>query len=101
MGLPFARTGDYARTEDLFVQRPWSGVHATRAHLIDNADIEIVAYANLAREAHVRSEFRLDREAIAFEFAHRPGIAFKHFDAARRATRISAAAVKNIDTGVF
>jgi hypothetical protein len=69
--------------------------------LVDNADIQIVADVNLTREARVRCQFLLYRESITFEFAHLPRIAFKNLNAAGSATRIPAAAVKDIDSRVF
>jgi hypothetical protein len=63
--------------------------------------VQIAADPNLARETHVRREFRLDRKTIAFELAHWPRIAFENFNPARRTTRVPTTAVKNIDTGVF
>jgi hypothetical protein len=85
----------------LFVERPWAWVHSAYARLVDDSNFQVVGDANLTREANVRGKFGFDSEAIAFEFAHRAGIAFQDFDAAGRATSVAAAAVKNIDTGVF
>ena len=79
----------------------WTGVHASRAYLVDDPDLEIAVNVNLARESHVRREFRLHREAIAFEVHPFARIAVKHLDAASGATRIPATAVKNVDTGIF
>jgi hypothetical protein len=85
----------------LFVERTWTGVHVARAYLVDDADLEIAVDANLARESNVRRELGFHREAIAFEFSHFAGLTFEELDAASRATSVTAAAVKNVDTGVF
>lgn len=87
---------------DLLIQWSWTGViHTARAHLVDDADCQIAADVNLAREAHVISQFLLHREAIAFKISHRPRIAFKDLNPTRGATRITATTMKNIDTGIF
>jgi hypothetical protein len=56
---------------------------------------------NLAGQTNVRGEFCFDGETVSFEFAHFAGVAFEEFDATGRAASVAAAAVKNIDAGVF
>jgi hypothetical protein len=85
----------------LFIERTWTGVHAAGAYLVDNTDLEIAVDANLARESNVWREFGFNSEAIAFEVAHFAWLAFQDLDAASGATSIAAAAVKNVDAGVF
>jgi hypothetical protein len=85
----------------LFIERTWTGVHAARAYLVDNADLEIAVDANLARESSIRRKLGFNSEAIAFEVSHFAGLAFEQLDAASGATSIAAAAVKDVDTGVF
>jgi hypothetical protein len=85
----------------LFIERTWTGVHAARAYLVDNADLEIAVDVNLARESNVWRELGFNSEAIAFEVSHFTGLAFEKLDAASGATSIAAAAVKDVDTGVF
>jgi len=85
----------------LLIHRTWSGVHASCADLINNTNIQIAADSNLTRKPHVRREFRLNRKSIAFEFAHRPRIAFENLNPARSTTRIPTTAVKNINACVF
>src|SRR5690349_22120364 len=63
--------------------------------------MQIVVNANLTRQPDVWFEFGLHREAIAFEFAHFARVAFEQLDAAGGAASVAAAAVKNIDAGVF
>jgi hypothetical protein len=63
--------------------------------------VQIVLNSNLARKTNVGREFSFDGETISFEFSHFTGLTFENFDAARRAARVSAAAVKNVDTGIF
>ena len=41
------------------------------------------------------------RQTIAFKFAHLTGIAGEHFHSTRSTTRVSAATMKNVDTGIF
>jgi len=86
---------------DLLIQWSWTGIHTACADLVYDADIQIVADVNLARQARVRSQFLLYRKAIAFEFAHLARIAFENLNTAGSATRIAATAVKNIDSRVF
>lgn len=83
------------------VQWSWTGVHAPCADLVDNANFQIAADSNLARKTHIRRKLRLDGETVPLEVAHRPRFSFQNFNPACRATRISATAVKNIDTCVF
>ena len=85
----------------LFVERTWAGVHAACAYLIDNADLQIAVDANLTRESNVRRELGFNSEAIAFEISHFTRLAFQDLDTTSGATRIAAATVKNVDTGVF
>jgi hypothetical protein len=85
----------------LFVQWSRASVHAACADLVDNANFQIAADANLARKTHIRSKLGLHRKTIPFEVAHRPRLSFQNFNPARRATRISATAMKNIDACVF
>ena len=56
---------------------------------------------NLARQAHVRREFGFNREPITLEFTHFLRFAFKNLNPASGATSIAAAAVQNIDAGIF
>jgi hypothetical protein len=85
----------------LLIERALTGVHASCADLIDNADLQIAVDANLARESNVRRELGFSSQAIAFEVPHFTGLAFEDLDPASGATSITAAAVKNVDTGVF
>jgi hypothetical protein len=85
----------------LFIQRPWASVHAASADLVDNPNFQIAADADLARKTHIRGKLRLNRQTIPLEVAHRPRLAFKNLNPARRATCISTTTVKNIDTCVF
>ena len=56
---------------------------------------------NLTRQTNVGCELGFDGEAISFELAHFTRIAFENFDAASGAACVAAAAVKNVDTGIF
>jgi hypothetical protein len=56
---------------------------------------------NLARQTSVRRELSFHSETVALEFLHFTGFALKDLNAARGATRVAAAAVKNVNSGVF
>jgi hypothetical protein len=86
---------------DLLIDGTWTGVHAARAYLVDDPDLEIAVNADLARESNIRRELGFHRKAITFEVHHFARFAFEHLDAASSATSIAATAVKNVDTGIF
>jgi hypothetical protein len=85
----------------VLIQWTWTSVHAACTHLIDDADLQIVLNVNLARQTHVRREFGFNCKPVALEFAHFLRFAFKYLNPAGGATRISTAAVQDIDTRVF
>ena len=85
----------------LFIEWPWTGVHSSNAHLINHLDLQIIVHPNLTRKANVIRQFGFHSQTIALELSHFTGIAGQHFDAARRAARVAATAVKYIDSGVL
>jgi hypothetical protein len=80
----------------LLIERAWSGIHAARAHLVHNMDLQIVNNVNLAREPDVIREFGFHRQAVAFQFTHFAGISSKHLNAAGGTTCVAAAAMENV-----
>ena len=55
----------------------WTGVHPACADLVYDANVEVGADMNLAREADVWSEFGFHRQAITFKVTHGPRITFE------------------------
>src|ERR671914_2358289 len=70
-----------ARGKRGLIQWTWASIHAACAHLVDDADLEIVLDVNLAGQAHIWRQFGFDCKAIAFELAHLTGFAFENLDA--------------------
>ena len=64
-------------------------------------DPEIVLNVDLARETSVWRELGFHRESIAFELTHFTRVALEKFNAASCATSVAAAAVQDVDAGVF
>ena len=56
---------------------------------------------NLAGQASVWRQVRLDCEAVALELSHLSGLTFENFYATRSAARIAATAVKDVDARIF
>src|SRR5688500_10259285 len=81
--------------------RAWAGVEAADAGLAEDAHAQRVLHAHLTREADVLGEPRLGREAVALGLLHLSGVAAQHLDAARRALRVPAAAVQDVNARVL
>lgn len=85
----------------LFINWSWAGVHAAYTDLVDDTYLQVVLNVNLTRQTNIRRELSFNRETIALEFSHLTGIAFKHFNTTRRATRIAPAPVQYVNTCIF
>ena len=85
----------------LFVEWPWSRIHAAHARLVYDANFQIAIHMNLARQTNVGREFCFDSETVSFEVSHFTGFTLEHLDAAGGATSVAAATVKNVNSSVF
>jgi hypothetical protein len=85
----------------LLIQGPWSRIHSTHAHLIDNSYPQILFNSNLAGQAHVGRELLFHCESISFELTHFTGITFQNLHSTSSATRIPATSMQDIYTSVL
>src|SRR5215207_4698622 len=73
-----------------------AGFESADAGLTEDAHLEVARHPHLTREANVLREPGLGREPVALGLEHLAGVAVQNLDAARRALRVTAAAVQNV-----
>src|SRR6185312_6417937 len=85
----------------LFIKGTRAGVHSPDARLVDDIDLQVIVHANLAGKPHVRRELGFQRQTVTLKFSHLTRIAFEQFNPASGAASVAAAAMKNVDSGIF